>query len=141
MKHTPRHYFSRILFLLFLAIGIEATAQIQVNPSVKWDIVRSQNITLSEGSHYQFEFPAKKRHDYVFNLFYEQKDFIASIQVFDMQYQPIRSRTDSSAVTNTSLEFRVPHDATYVVLVNYKSPLKTLPNLKAQLTLIERPEI
>lgn len=131
-----------IVFTLLILFCInEASAQLDVNPSVKWSIVRSQDMTMVDEQFYQFEFPAEKGYDYACNLFYEEKGFITNIRVLDMQFKPINARSDSASETNTALQFRVPATGTYVVLVSYKSLEEKIPSLAGRLTMIRRPEI
>jgi len=131
----------QILTVLLCTFLFQAWSQVQINPNIHWKMVRSQDVTLQNNSYYQFEFPAEKGYDYVFNMFYEESNFISSLKIFDMQYKPIHSRIDSTAETNTALEFRVKESGTYILLVSYDSPFKEIPKLETQMSLVRRPEV
>ncbi len=116
-----------------------ANAQVlEVNPNIKWDYVRSQEIQLQSGRTYQFEFPAEKGYDYIFNLDHENDRAFASMSVLDIQYQPLTSLSDSTNSRSMDLPFRVQDNATYVVIVVLSSSEQDAL-LPSTITLIRRP--
>lgn len=112
--------------ILCIAFAVQSTAQVvEVNPNIGWKYIRSQKLDLEPESVYQYEFPADKANDYIFNLFYSKKNMITYIKVLDMQMKPIASITDPKAINTTRLEFRVPASGTYMVMLGYQSKDKT----------------
>mgnify|MGYP000897790552 FL=1 len=128
-----------VMFMLVLGFYSTAKAQIvEVNPSVNWKYVRSQKLELQDESVYQYEFPAEKGFDYIFNLFYSEENIITFIHVYDMQMKPIATLEDENARKTTKLSFSVPASGTYIVVVGYKDKTKASPTANIELTLIRR---
>ena len=96
----------RTFLILFLLFGLfQAEAQVvEVNPNINWSYVRTQNLELQSGRTYQFEVPAEKGYDYVFNLAHSQMSAFARINVVDLQYGPVSSIVDSLIKCITSVQ-------------------------------------
>lgn len=105
-----------ILLLIPLLYPNLAQAQIkEINPSVQWRFVKSQELTLKDGNWYSYEFVADKGFDYIFTLTHYSNFAKASIQVFNLQDDKIAEfKTDSSKIT-AALEFDVKQSGTYKV--------------------------
>jgi hypothetical protein len=109
-------------FVFCVAIAMQSSAQVvEVNPNIKWKYIRSQKLELQSGSVYQYEFPADKANDYIFNLFYDKANIITYIKVLDMQMKPVASISDPKALKTTKLEFNVPASGMYMVMLGYQS--------------------
>ncbi|MFY0644726.1 MAG: hypothetical protein JXR19_09705 [Bacteroidia bacterium] len=129
----------QLLFSMLIALSAISSAQIiDVNPNIKWEYVRSQEITLNSGRTYQFEFPGENGYDYKFNLTHENVYAYASLSVFDLQYQPVSGIVDSSNNETMDLSFRVSDDGTYIVMV-VLSDGQVDAKLPTTITLIRRP--
>ena len=127
-----------ISFLLYF----NSSAQIiDVNPNIKWTYVRSQDLDLQNGSVYKYEFPAEKGYDYIFNMFYEETNFVSYLKVLNMQLKPVAAKTDSISKDNTNLTFRVSESGTYYIVLGYNSKAKDMLNLATKFSLIRRPRV
>ncbi len=105
-------------FLLALIITNTAQAQIkEINPSIQWRFVKSQELTLKDGSWYGYEFVAEKGFDYIFTLTHYADLAKTSIQVFNLQDDKVAEfKADSSKIT-AALEFDVKQSGTYKVFL------------------------
>jgi hypothetical protein len=113
-------------FVFCVAMAMRSSAQVvEVNPNVKWKYVRSQKLDLQSESVYQYEFPADKANDYIFNLFYDKENIVTHIKVLDMQMKPVASISDPKALKTTKLEFNVPASGMYIVVLGYQSKDKS----------------
>jgi hypothetical protein len=132
-------------YIFTLALGLvmigSASAQIvEVNPNIAWKFVRSQKLDLQSESEYQYEFPAEKGYDYIFNLFFEKPEIITYIKIYDMQMKPIAEMKDTKGIKTSKLEFDVPASGTYMVSLGYMDKGEsTEPTAAIELTLIRRP--
>ena len=146
MRNQPNRFKSRlsivkmpvIVILLFLSLGSKAQVK-EINPLVQWRYVKSQDLTLKDGRWYQYEFPAEKGFDYLFNMNHNTRAAKASIQVFDLQNQKIAEfKTDTSDI-NAELYFEVKEDGTFKVFFGVN--LKDVPDdtdVPVSFTLIRR---
>jgi hypothetical protein len=109
-----------LIFLFFIPLFIPnlAHAQIkEINPSIQWRFVKSQELTLKDGNWYSYEFVADKGFDYIFTLTHYSDLAKASIQVFNLQDDKIAEfKADSSKIT-AALEFDVKQSGTYKVFL------------------------
>lgn len=129
----------KLLLMIGLVFSLLANAQLtEVNPNIKWEFVRSQEIPLQSGRTYQFEFPAEKAYDYIFNLDHENRMAYASISVQDVQQQPLTAKSDSANTESMDLAFRVKDNGTYFVTLVLSNG-QTDTDLPCTLTLIRRP--
>ncbi|PCJ65660.1 MAG: hypothetical protein COA58_09655 [Bacteroidetes bacterium] len=130
-----------LTLLLAIAITGSISAQIvEVNPNIGWKFIRSQKLDLQTESVYQYEFPAEKGYDYIFNLFFNKPDIITYINIFDMQMKPIANMKDSLGIKTSKLDFVVPMSGTYIVSMGYKNRIvSTEPNTSIEMVLIRRP--
>lgn len=112
-----------LLLFVVLLFSFASYAQVkEINPSIQWRFVKSQDLPLKDGKWYNYEFAAEKGFDYLFTMTHNGKAAKASIQVFDLQFQKISEfKTDSSDVTAV-LMFDVPQSGVYQVFfgVNLK---------------------
>jgi hypothetical protein len=116
---------SLIIALFLLGLGANAQNK-QINPNIEWRYIKSQEMTLKDGRWYQYEFPAEKGFDYLFNMNHNTKAAKASIQVFDLQNQKIAEfKTDTSDI-NAELYFEVSDNGTYKVFFGVN--LKDVPD-------------
>lgn len=103
---------------IILLLALLAKAQINdINPSVQWKYVRSQELILLSGSVYSFEFPAEKGYDYLVNLTHDDDSAGITISVTDLQYGEVASKTDSSNSETMTVDFRVSAHGTYILVV------------------------
>lgn len=131
---------TRIITLL-VVVGIFTCSQAQVldiNPNVKWRYIRSQELQLNNLSAYQYEFPAEKGFDYIFNLGYEEKGLVTYLKVTDMQLKPVADIVDSIPGKDTNLKFRVQKSGTYYINLGFTDKSGRLPKLDTEFTLIRR---
>ena len=109
-----------LIFLFFIPLFIPnlGHAQIkEINPSIQWRFVKSQELTLKDGNWYSYEFVADKGFDYIFTLTHYSDLAKASIQVFNLQDDKIAEfKADSSKIT-AALEFDVKQSGTYKVFL------------------------
>lgn len=130
----------RILVLaltIFTFFGVYAQ-RTEVNPEVKWKYVRSQELSFQSGRTYEYEFPAEKGYDYIFNLTHNLPKAYVSMAIFDIQYKPIDAITDSTNQETKDITFRVKDSATYKIVLVLSSGQNDAI-LPSTLTLIRRP--
>ncbi|MFT6112432.1 MAG: hypothetical protein ACJA19_001062 [Bacteroidia bacterium] len=107
-------------FLLAVLITSESVrAQVvEINPAVQWKYVRSQVVELQNKSVYQYEFPAEKGFDYIFNVTISESNIETFVRIYDLQMKPIAG----DDATTEQLNFRVPASGTYIVTLGYQGP-------------------
>ncbi len=129
--------------IIALSAVVFSYAQVtEINPNIDWKYVKSQDLDLKKGSSYQYEFAAEKGYDYVFSMSFSEVDLITSLRVLDLQKKPIAEKVDSSSSATSSMTFRVPDNATYVVVLGYDSKNEGQDEeLTTQFTLIRRPRV
>ena len=107
----------QLFILMLISLSMLSNAQIvEVNPNIKWEYVRTQELSLNSGRTYKFEFPAEDGYDYIFNLTHENKFAYASMSVYNLQYEPVSAIVDSSNTETMDLSFRVSDDGTFIVM-------------------------
>ena len=134
----------RLFIVVFMLLGLQTVSQaqvIQINPNIEWKFIRSQELTLQNNSVYHYEFPGEKGYDYIFTMVYNEKNFISFFKVLDLQNKPIAEKVDSLSKDNTQLQFRVPQNGTYNVVLGYSSNPEELPMLFTKFSLIRRPRV
>jgi hypothetical protein len=139
MNHIIKLRLVRFLILIFgLLCGLNSlNAQVlDINPSVQWKYVRSQQLELKNKSSYQYEFPAEKGYDYIFSVTINESGIETYVKVFDIQMKPIAGEGDESKTNQ--LQFRVPANGTYIVTIAYKGPDYN-ESTPIDFTLIRRP--
>jgi hypothetical protein len=116
-----------LLLIFALLLSFVSFAQIkEINPSIQWRFVKSQDLPLKDGKWYNYEFSAEKGFDYLFTMTHNSQGAKASIQVFDLQFQKIAEfKTDSSDVTAV-LMLDVPQSGVYQVFFGVN--LKEIPD-------------
>lgn len=87
----------------------------EINPSIQWRFVKSQELNLLDGSWYSYEFPAEKGFDYIFTMTHNTESAKASIQVFDLQDNKIAEFKSEDNKITAALEFDVKKSGTYKV--------------------------
>jgi hypothetical protein len=129
---------SVIISLLVLFSLASSAQRVEVNPNIKWSFVRSQELDMQSGRTYQFEFPGEKGYDYLANVQHENSSLMVSIGVFDIQYAPIRQKTDSTSHMNTDFNFKLTDNGTYIMVVTVVSKeLEAV--LPATISVVRRP--
>ncbi|MBR9859277.1 hypothetical protein GYB22_00700 [bacterium] len=124
--------------LAFLLVN-QAQAQIEeVNPNIKWKYIRSQDLDFSAGSVYQFEFPAEKGFDYMFNLSHNLNGITAQMYVYDMQYKPVAKISDSTSNIASDLHFNVESNGTFIIVLRITGDKIENQVVPTKLTLIRR---
>ena len=123
-------------FLLVVLITSESVrAQVvEINPAVQWKYVRSQVVELQNKNVYQYEFPAEKGFDYIFNLMISESNIETFVKIYDLQMKPIAgddARTEQ-------LNFRVPASGTYIVTLGYQGPEEGNGKTSIDIRLIRR---
>lgn len=123
-------------FLLVVLITSESVrAQVvEINPAVQWKYVRSQVVELQNKNVYQYEFPAEKGFDYIFNLTISESNIETFVKIYDLQMKPIAgddARTEQ-------LSFRVPASGTYIVTLGYQGPEEGNGKTSIDIRLIRR---
>lgn len=133
----------KILFVLFVFISIASFGQVkEINPSIQWRFVKSQELELKDGNWYQYEFVAEKGFDYLFTMSGQSENSKASIQVFDLQHTKIADIKSDSVGNQAALLFDVPLSGTYLVYfgVNEKETPDQSP-VKVLFTLVRREKV
>lgn len=116
-----------ILIVFAILMGNAANAQVkQINPLIQWRYIKSQDLNLQDGRWYQYEFPAERGFDYLFNMNHKSIGAKASIQVFDLQNQKIAEFKSDSSDINAELYFDVIVSGTYKVFFGVN--LKDVPD-------------
>lgn len=113
------------LFTLFAIIGFLGSAQAQVkeiNPSIQWRFVKSQDLILASGELYTFEFPAEDGFDYMFNVNHDRDSMMVSIGVYDMQDRPVEVSASRMTAISADMVFDVLDGATYKVVIGVVDP-------------------
>ncbi len=127
--------FKGVLVLIGLLTVQSAVAQVvEINPSVQWKFVRSQVIELQEKNVYQYEFPAEKGFDYIFNIDISESNIETFVKVYDIQMKPIAGDDERTE----QLSFRVPASGTYIVTLGYQGPAEDDGKTPLDITLIRR---
>ena len=114
--------------------------RIEVNPSVKWKYIRTQELEFKSGRTYQYEFPAEKGYDYIFNLTHNQPKAAVSMAIYDLQYKPIDAIKDTASIETRDITFRVKENGTYLIMLTLVAG-ELDASLPSTLTLIRRPTI
>lgn len=127
-----------LLFIFTISTLSVFSQRLEVNPNVQWKFVKSQEINFQSGRTYQFEFPAEKGYDYIFNLTHNLPSAFTSISVFDMQYGPVAGIADSSNLETMDLHFRVKQNGTYIVVLGLKEG-ETDVVIPSKVSLVRRP--
>jgi hypothetical protein len=109
--------YSFLLLMLFAADSVIAQV-VDINPAVQWKYVRSQVVELQDKNVYQYEFPAEKGFDYIFNIIISESNIETFVRVYDLQMKPIAG----DDATTEQLNFRVPGSGTYIVTLGYQGP-------------------
>lgn len=109
--------YSFLLLVLFAADSVIAQV-VDINPAVQWKYVRSQVVELQDKNVYQYEFPAEKGFDYIFNIIISESNIETFVRVYDLQMKPIAG----DDATTEQLNFRVPASGTYIVTLGYQGP-------------------
>ncbi|MEY2924286.1 MAG: hypothetical protein RLZZ337_834 [Bacteroidota bacterium] len=130
-----------LALVAFLSISASQAQVIQINPNIEWKFIRSQDLTLQNNSVYQYEFPGEKGYDYIFTMVYDEKDFVSFLKVFDLQNKPIAAQVDSFSKDNTQLQFRVPQNGTYSIVLGYSGSPEKMATLFTKFSLIRRPRV
>ena len=131
------------IFAIVIFIGLSYLGQAQVteiNPSIKWRYVRTQELQLEPGRNYQFEFPAEEGYDYIFNFTHNKENVLVGMTVTDMQSMPIIQKMDSASTTGFDMGFRVTSNGTYQVVYGI-SGQQLVGTLPVTITLIRRVSI
>lgn len=127
--------FKGVIVLIGLLTVQSAVAQVvEINPSVQWKFVRSQVIELQEKNVYQYEFPAEKGFDYIFNIDISESNIETFVKVYDIQMKPIAGDDERTE----QLSFRVPASGTYIVTLGYQGPEEDDGKTPLDITLIRR---
>lgn len=132
-------------FTLFAVLAFLGSAQAQVkeiNPSIQWRFVRSQDLILSSGELYTFEFPAEDGFDYMFNVSHERDSMMVSIGVYDMQDRPVEVSPSRMTKISADMVFDVLTGATYKVVIGVVDPSgKKGDQVDLSLNLIRREKV
>jgi hypothetical protein len=121
--------------LVAMVSANETWAQVvQINPAVQWKFVRSQVVELQDKNVYQYEFPAEKGFDYVFNIEISESNMETFVKIYDLQMKPIAGNDERTQ----QLSFRVPASGTYIVTLGYQGPDEDDGKTSVDLTLIRR---
>lgn len=134
----------RLIAILIAFIGLATTAyaQVEVNPNLKWKFVISQDLDMASGNFIEYEFPAEKNHDYIFNITHNQDSLHAVLLVFDLQDKPIRKMILDNNQLSIDLPFDVPASGTYKVVLGLTDPKGKKGDLiPSTFTLIKRPKV
>lgn len=113
----------------------------EVNPNIdtEWRFIKSQELNMTSGSFYSYEFPAEKKYDYIFNLTHNKSDVFLTITIFDMQDMEIKKTVVNSSNLSSDLFFTVEASGTYKVVVGITDPKgKKGDVLPSQFSLIRR---
>lgn len=125
---------------MLVALAFQTKAQtVDVNPNIQWSYVRTQNLELQSGRTYQFEVPAERGYDYVFNVAHETENSFVRVALLDLQYKPISAMVDSSNTASMDLNFRVDDNGTYIVVVVLSAEQGADATLPSVLSLVRRP--
>ena len=132
-----RSIFSIILLGMALAGW---TQRVEVNPNIKWSFVQYQEMELQSGRTYNFEFPGEKGYDYVATITHDRSDLVVNIGIYDIQYDSVRQRTDSTGNPSVDLNFTLQDDGTYLVVFGLNaSDLNMM--LPAKVAIVRRPVV
>jgi len=133
--------FTAVLFAIF-GFAIASSGQVEINPNLKWKFVISQDLDLASGNFIEYEFPAEKNHDYIFNITHNQDSLHAVLLVFDLQDKPVRKMILDNNQLSIDLPFDVPTSGTYKVVLGLTDPTGKKGDLiPSTFTLIKRPKV
>ncbi len=97
---------------------------VQINPSVKWKMILTHDISFESGNFIFYEFPAEKNYDYIFNITHNQDSLHAVIMIYDMQDQLVRKMILEDNKLSIDLGFDVASSGTYKVVLGLTDPKK-----------------
>lgn len=133
--------FLALCLTLSLALCDKAQGQVEVNPNVQWQFVRTNEVQLITGQLQTFEFPAYKNLDYIVNLEIKSDTVDVELYIYDMQMQPISElRIDNTRTAQ--MNFLVDANATYLVAVRVKGKNgQEIKQVESLMSLLKRPRI
>ena len=132
-------YFSiAVLFLL----GFSAKAQFkEINPSIGWNFVKSQNLSLVDGVWYNTDFAAEKGYDYIFIMNHNLDSAMAFIQVFNLQEEFIGSKNRDTSMKTLELSFSVVESGVYKVYFGLNDKNRAVSTHNVQFILVRRKKV
>ena len=131
-----------ILFIAFLVISLFSRAQnIEINPSIGWNYIKSQELELTDELWYNTDFPAESGYDYIFIMNHSLDTAAAAIQVFDMQDGFITGKNNDTSVKLIDLAFDVKVSGVYRVFFRVADRKPENSSHKVQFMLIRRKKI
>ena len=131
-------------FLLVLAplLFLSAFAQIkEINPSIGWSYVKSQEIDMTDGVWYNTEFAAEIGYDYIFIMNHKLDSAMASIQVFDLQDEYVSTKNNDYSKKIIDLPFDVKESGVYRVFFGLNDRLPGVKVHKVQFMLVRRKKV
>lgn len=142
-KRNSSRVKSTLFFLLVLMAALPAYSQIkEINPSIQWRFVNTDEFTLENGQPYSLEFPAEKDYDYIFTLEHKLVNVYAYMALYDLQNQKLTQVHEDSSETNLDFHFSVPESGNYMVVFGVHNPKQgEKENLTLTLHLIRRKKV
>ncbi len=133
----------RYFLILFLILtGNFANSQnTEYHPSIGWGYVKSQNLTMIDGMWYNTEFAAESGYDYIFIMNHKLDSAMASIQVFNLQDENIKSRTSDTSIQIIDLPFFVNESGVYRVFFGINDKKGGVKEHDVQFMLVRRKKV
>jgi hypothetical protein len=133
----------RYIFIGILTIlSLTAKSQIkEYNPSIGWNYVKSDNLTLVDGIWYNSDFAAEKGYDYIFIMNHKLDSAMASIQVFNLQDEQIKTNNQDFSSKIIDLPFDVEESGVYRVFFGLNSQGTKVQNHEVQFMLVRRKKV
>ena len=132
-------YFS-IVALIFLGFSSQAQYK-EINPSIGWNYVKSQTLSLVDGVWYNTDFAAEKGYDYIFIMNHNLDSAMASIQVFNMQEEFIGSKNRDTSMKTIELSFSVVESGVYKVYFGLNDKNRAVSTHEVQFMLVRRKKV
>ncbi len=142
IKFAPTQSMKYLTILIFLSVSLFSKAQVkEINPSIGWNYVKSEELEMTDGMWYNTEFAAEKGYDYIFIMNHKVDGAMASIQVFNLQDEFIFSKNKDTSDQIIDLPFDVPTSGVYKVFfgLNDKQPGILVHNV--QFMLVRRKKV
>ncbi len=131
-----------ISIAVLVLLGLSSKAQIkEINPSIGWNYVKSQNLSLVDGVWYNSDFAADKGYDYIFILNHNLDSAMASIQVFNLQDEFISSKNRDTSMKTIDLAFSVSESGVYKVFFGLNDKNRAVNKHEVQFMLVRRKKI
>lgn len=130
-----------IVFCAMIGFFLAKSQIKEINPSIGWNYVKSQEIDMTDGVWYNTEFAAEAGYDYIFIMNHKLDSAMASIQVFDLQDEYVSTKNKDFSNNIIDLPFEVKESGVYRVFFGINDRLPGIKIHKVQFMLVRRKKV